>query len=306
VKSANHAMVLVGYGRSDSGVDYWVIANSWGTSFCNYGFIAAKMTTKPSMIFSDLAYCSCDYDRNRLNPRINLNVKNMEKAAEREMNSSDRGGLDLLFGSGKRTSYFSSYIGELGMTHDGNLSQEELSNFYSNLEYVNTVNQDVVRELSEVPFKNRTTFGWYSKEINPYNESFCSEIRSQGSCGSCWSFATVYFLQSMCSIKYYYLSSLSPSETVVSNQSRNIWISVQHMLDTRHLRFSKTRNMCTGDNANVALSDYVPETGVLAEDDCNYECSEGQKTELSGQYSDWNGCDGNDDCQTGLEINYNL
>jgi len=43
--SINHAVVAIGWGTSDDGIDYWIIRNSWGSSWGDNGYIKIKRGT---------------------------------------------------------------------------------------------------------------------------------------------------------------------------------------------------------------------------------------------------------------------
>ena len=54
----DHAVTVVGYG-TENGVDYWVVKNSWGTSWGEKGYIRVKRGVKMCGIGSILVTVSC-------------------------------------------------------------------------------------------------------------------------------------------------------------------------------------------------------------------------------------------------------
>ena len=53
----NHAMDLVGYGTDDaSGLDYWIVRNSWGNGWGVDGYILVRRGVNTCGVESDVGY----------------------------------------------------------------------------------------------------------------------------------------------------------------------------------------------------------------------------------------------------------
>ena len=55
----NHAVAVVGYGR-EGGKDFWLIKNSWGSSWGEEGFVRFKRGTGHCAVGSRTAYTYCE------------------------------------------------------------------------------------------------------------------------------------------------------------------------------------------------------------------------------------------------------
>ncbi|XP_029654520.1 cathepsin L1-like [Octopus sinensis] len=56
----NHAVLLVGYGTTNHGLDYWLIKNSWGTNWGDHGYIKISRKENLCGVMNQVTYPEFD------------------------------------------------------------------------------------------------------------------------------------------------------------------------------------------------------------------------------------------------------
>ena len=169
----NHLTVLVGYGQvngiNNAKVNYWVIANSWGGEYQNWGnhgFFAVRMTDKLSDSFSQIEYIECKHDGSFINPGLDINEENLKNATQHNLSQDVINKLDFRDAECSITDNTKYATG-------GKENTDMLQNFYDNINlyYGKKIDSDTFQKIPEMYKHN---FSWADPQQNPYKKSFVS------------------------------------------------------------------------------------------------------------------------------------
>ena len=270
----NHGTVLVGYGQvkndKEKNINYWVIANSWGGKYRNWGnhgFFAVRMTDNLSSLFPWISYLECEKNGSFVDPGLVINETNLKNA--KEHNLSKKIIEDLYFEDVECRGFDNKRYA----TGNKKSTDADLENFYSSV----TGDKINVDTFEKIPVRYKHNFSWADPQKNPFKESFVSTINDQMNCGSCWAFASSYLLQSLISIQYY----------LKYKKPRNIHLSVKSVIENRSKPYSDSQKYfhtpCSGGSASVYFS-LLNIYGVVPEEDCKYTEGLNDCDDISGEW----------------------
>ncbi|KAL5189409.1 Cysteine protease XCP2 [Glycine soja] len=238
----DHGVAAVGYGTA-KGVDYIIVKNSWGSKWGEKGYIRMRRNIgKPEGICEDLK--SMDKLIELFESWMSRHGK-IYQSIEEKLHRFDIF-KDNLKHIDERNKVVSNYW--LGLNEFADLSHQEFKNKYLGLKVDYSRRRESPEEFTYKDFELPKSVDWRKKGA-------VTQVKNQGSCGSCWAFSTVAAVEGINQIVTGNLTSLSEQELIDCDRTYN--------------------NGCNGGLMDYAFSFIVENGGLHKEEDYPYIMEEG-------------------------------
>ncbi|KAL5144287.1 Cysteine protease XCP2 [Glycine soja] len=274
----DHGVAAVGYGTA-KGVDYITVKNSWGSKFIpglyrlclnffpsSHQFSTMAFSTSKALLVLACSFClfaSLTFGRDfSIVGYSSEDLKSMDKLIELFESWISRHGKiyqsieeklhrfeifkDNLKHIDERNKVVSNYW--LGLNEFADLSHQEFKNKYLGLKVDYSRRRESPEEFTYKDVELPKSVDWRKKGA-------VTQVKNQGSCGSCWAFSTVAAVEGINQIVTGNLTSLSEQELIDCDRTYN--------------------NGCNGGLMDYAFSFIVENDGLHKEEDYPYIMEEG-------------------------------
>ncbi|KAK4876097.1 hypothetical protein RN001_012519 [Aquatica leii] len=261
-KELNHAVLVVGYGTNNNGVDYWIVKNSWGSSWGENGYILMSRNKNNQCGIASYAWYPCI---------MKLIVFVVAIAATQATPSDDLLNEKWITFKNNFNKQYSNTVEEkfrfkVFMENLNKIDAHNEKYDKGLVSYTLGINQfsdllaseflkrtSCFKKINKFLHSNQTFFVPENVELDSHvdwrNKGAVTEVKNQEDCGSCWAFSTTGAIE---------------GQNFLQN-GKLISLSEQNLVDC-----STANHGCDGGDQEVAFEYVIKNKGIDTEESYPY------------------------------------